>query len=88
MSDDWLEGDGGEAVRKDQFNQAREFAQRYLVFAETARGRDIMEHWEETILNRATPVNAPLQEYVRDEAQRDLIRGIKRQITLARQEPK
>lgn len=83
---DWLEGNSDDE-RENRLDQAREFAKLYLIFEETARGREIMEHWEKTILMRTTPPSATVQEYAWNEAQRELVQGIKRQIDLAKEVP-
>lgn len=79
---DWLEGDA-DLQREDMRAKAVEFAKLYEVFVNTARGKELLEHWERTILEKSTPVESSLQRYVSDESVRDFIRGIRRQIQLA-----
>ncbi len=73
-----------EEREKREENQMR-FAQRYLVFETNEQARAIMEYWEETFVNRPTPVEAPIQVYAADQALRSLVIGIKRQIKLAKE---
>lgn len=82
---DWFEGEA-EKAQEEQKAKAISFAQIYLVFVNNPRAKELLEHWEATLVNKQTPVSAPLQVYAADEAVRDFIRGIRRQIALA-QEP-
>ena len=81
---DWLEGDPAQQ-RAEQRVQAIAHAQLYLVFVDAPRGRELLESWEELIVNVKTPVESSIQKYAADEAVRDFIRGIRRQIKLAQE---
>ena len=81
---DWLEGDI-EQKRAEQHAQAVEFAKTYEIFVDTPRGQELLRVWEESILNLSTPIDSSVQKYAADEAVRDFIRGIKRQIKLAQE---
>lgn len=83
MSQDWLDSDEEKIARAEQVAKAREFAQNYLVFEQDGRARALLEHWEQTLLGKRTPVNATIQEYAAAEAVRAFVAGIKHQIALA-----
>lgn len=59
------------------------FAQKYLVFKQEPRARDLLAHW--TTLARRTPVarTASVQEYSAHNAFREFIEGIHAQIEIA-----
>lgn len=82
---DWLEGDP-EQHREEMRSKAMEFAKLYEVFINTAQGRELLEHWEKTILDMSTPVESSLQRYANDEGVREFIRGIRRQLRLAQEQ--
>ena len=81
---DWLEGDAQEAQEK-QKELAIELAQIYLVFTDTPRAKQVLEFWEATLVNKQTPTDSSLQVYAADEAVRDFVRGIRRQIKMAQE---
>lgn len=64
--------------------KAIEFARNYEVFVNDPRGRELLEHWNKTLLRKRTPANSSLQQYAFDEATRAFIHGIHDQIELAR----
>lgn len=69
------------AVAKvERARQARDFAQLYRVFTDDERGRQLLAHWDEALLNRRVPVNALIQEYAAVEAVRDFVATIHREI--------
>ena len=81
---DWLEGDI-DAVKAKQRDQALEVAETYLVFADTPRAIRLLELWEENLVNKQTPVDSSVQRYAADEAVRDFVRGIRRQIKMVQE---
>lgn len=83
MSDegDWLTGETDQARAALQ-QKAVEEAQIYLLFTEE-RGRELLRRWDERLMNVRTPVESSIQKYAADEAVRDFVRGIHRQIELA-----
>lgn len=81
---DWLD-DNGSAARAAQQAKAVDFAQNYLVFEQDSRARALLEHWEQAVLRKRTPVDATHQRYAADEAVRAFVAGIREQISLARQ---
>lgn len=81
---DWLEGESDQ-IKEEQKVQALEVAQTYLVFADTPRAKYLLEFWEENLVNKQTPVDSSIQRYAADEAVRDFVRGIRRQIAMAQE---
>jgi hypothetical protein len=81
-----LEGVSDEA-RKEQYNKAIEFARMYQVFETDERGKALYEHWRKTILERPTPTESSLQRYAADNAMREFVINIGRQIALAKEQP-
>ncbi len=82
---DWFEGN----VKKDRLelhNRALERARLYNVFVDTPRAVELLRHWEESLVEKKTPVESSLQRYAADESVRDFVRGIKRQIKMAQEE--
>ena len=80
--DDWLFPQA-EQQKKDQEEKGLVFAQRYLVFKQEPRARELLAHW--TALARKTPVarNASVQEYAAHNAFREFVEGIHAQIEFA-----
>lgn len=69
-----------EALRK----AGLEFAQQYaVVFLHNQIGAALLKHWDESLANKRTPVNAPITEYAANEAVRAFIQGIHSQIKIA-----
>lgn len=63
---------------------ALDFANMYVVlFVHNTIGVQLLKHWEDSLMNKRTPVNAPLTEYAANEAVRAFIAGIKGQIKIA-----
>ncbi len=81
---DWFEGDVKQS-REEMRAKAVELAKLYDIFVDTPRGQELLKHWEKTILNLSTPVESSHQRYAAEEAVRDFVRGIKRQIKLAQE---
>lgn len=79
---DWLEGNV-EEKREEQRVKQIQFAKLYEVFVNTARGRELLEYWERTILDVDTPIDSSLQRYANDEGVRRFIRSIRQQIRIA-----
>ncbi len=68
----------------DRRAKAVTFAQNYVaLFVHNPVGAEILRHWDETLLRKRVPVNAPHTEYAFVEAQRALVQGIHDQIRLA-----
>ena len=82
---DWFEGNV-EKERGELRNKGLERARLYNVFVDTPRAVELLRHWEETLVEKQTPVESTLQRYAADEAVRDFVRGIKRQIKMAQEE--
>lgn len=65
-------------------NAALEFSNMYAVlFVHNPLGVRLLKHWDDTLLNKRTPVNAPHTEYAANEAVRALVAGIHREIKIA-----
>lgn len=61
-----------------------EFAMLYVdAFVHNPAGRQLLAHWEETILRHRTPCNAHQNEYVWAEARRQFVQAIREQIATA-----
>ena len=82
MEVDWL-NEGAQEARQEAKQLEIEFARNYEIFTNDPRGRAILEHWNKTMLMKATPAEAPIQAYAYDEAVRNFIRKIHRQIEIA-----
>lgn len=64
---------------------ALEFAQQYAaVFVHNPVGAALLRHWDETLLRKRVPMNAPHTEYAAVEAQRAFVAGIYDQIRIAK----
>jgi hypothetical protein len=88
--EDWLDGDVRDAevvpVPEGHRKAAVEFAQIYRVFSDDERGRALLEHWVKTIEAHDVSPSASVQEYAYWEGRRQFVRGIQRQIELAKTE--
>ena len=82
--DDWLEGDR-EEKQEALKAQALETAQLYLVFEEAPRAVQLLQMWEERLIEVETPDESSLQKFAADNALRRFVVGIKRQIKLAKE---
>ena len=78
---DWLEGDT-EQLKAEQKILALEAAQLYEVFVQDPRAKQLLADWEEKHLRTTTPVESSVQRYAYDEAQREFVRGITRNVKL------
>lgn len=79
---DWLFPEA-EKQKAAQEEKGLIFAQKYLVFQQEPRARELLAHW--TSLARRTPVprNASVQEYAAANAFREFIEGLHSQIEFA-----
>lgn len=59
------------------------FANKYMIFTSSDDGKDLLAHWEETLMNKRTPIGASINEYAANEALRAFVAGIKAQIKIA-----
>lgn len=59
------------------------WAQKYLVFVQDPRARELLEHWTKTERRRSLPPNASAQEYAYYNARRDIFEGIHAEIEFA-----
>lgn len=73
------------ATQATQRDLALEVAQLYRVFEQEPRAKRLLEIWERATILRDTPAEASLQRYAADEALRQFVRGIRRQIELSAQ---
>jgi hypothetical protein len=79
--DDWLEEHHGtSAANKANSGSALLFAQKYLVFEQDGRAKELLAHWDATILRRKIGDSATHSQYA---AVREFIQGIKDQIVFA-----
>ena len=81
--DDWLFQD--DERKQKQRKAGEEIAALYRVFVDEPRARKLLELWEERSLRKRTPPGSSHEEYARDEAIRDFVDGIHRQVELAKQ---
>lgn len=91
MSGDWLSADDPRdipAVNPQEVvrQKAIEHAQLFLVFEQDARGAALLKQWIEGVEARDTPPNASHAEYAYWEGRRAFVRGIQRQVQLAKTE--
>ncbi len=76
--------DLSDEVRETQRESAVDYAKLYLAaFVHNPSGVRLLAEWEERVLRKPTPVNAPHTEYAANEAVRQFVLGIKQQIALA-----
>lgn len=81
---DWMEAmDENVRVDPEQKDAAVAFAQNYLVFADDARGRALLQHWQEMLSRKRVGPGASIQEFAYAEAQRAFILGIEEQLRFA-----
>jgi hypothetical protein len=82
MTDDFL--DISDSVREQNRESAVEYAKLYLAtFVHNPAGARLLSEWEQRILRKPTPINAPHTEYAANEAVRQFILGIQEQLRLA-----
>ena len=87
----WLDTDPRDAIdpaaAEAQRAAAVDFARLYdAAFVKNSAGAQILEHWVKTIEQRDVPPTASHAEYAHWESRRSFVRGIQRQIELARTE--
>lgn len=83
---DWMEAmDESVHVDPGQKDAAVAFSQNYLIFADDARGRALLQHWQETLSRKRVGPAASIQEFAYAEAQRAFILGIEEQLRFAQQ---
>lgn len=59
------------------------FAQKYLVFQQDPRARELLEYWSKIARRERIPTNASLGEYAARNAFREFIEGVHAQIEFA-----
>lgn len=80
----FLDIDQTETAARARAEQELEFAKLYVdCFVHNPAGRQLLEHWDDTLLRYRVPVNASLNEYVAVEARRAFVQQIKDQIRMA-----
>mgnify|MGYP000876534607 CR=1 FL=1 len=82
---DWLDSEAIDAARGELAEKRLEFARNYLVFDTDSRAKALLDHWEQHVLRKRTPVGASLQQYAADEAVRAFVGGILEQLRIARE---
>jgi len=80
--DDFLDLSSDKA-REEAANAALEVASLYVVFVTDDRAKKLLAMWDDALLRRRTPVNAPHTEYAANEALRTFVAGIHDQIRIA-----
>ena len=75
---------GGKDQREANVAEGRRIASLYTVFETDDRARELLQLWDETLLNKRTATNAPHTEYAANEALRAFVHGIHVQIKLAK----
>lgn len=84
MTDDFL--DTGSS-REEQRVKAVDYAKLYVyTFVDNPAGAELLKAWEERIVRKPTPINAPHTEYAAAEALRQFVNGIVQQIKVAQTE--
>ena len=82
--DDWLDS-GGTSVSPEQKAAGLEVARMYHeCFVMSPAGSKLLQMWTERDFNEPVPVDASINRYAAVEARRAFIRGIHRQIPLAK----
>lgn len=59
------------------------FAQKYLVFVQDPRARELLDHWTKTARRQTLPPGASVQEYAYFNARREIFEAIHAQIEFA-----
>lgn len=78
--------DIGADARRENRVKAVEFASLYVsAFVNNPAGAQLLRHWTETLARKRTPVNATIQEYAANEANRAFVESIHDQIRLAKE---
>lgn len=79
---DWLFPKAGEQ-KAAQEEKGLAFAQKYLVFLQDPRARELLEYWASIARRKRIPANASVGEYAAHNAFREFIEGIHAQIEFA-----
>lgn len=74
-------------IREEQRVKAVDYAKLYVyTFVDNPAGAQLLKEWDERLVRKPTPVNAPHTEYAAAEALRQFVNGIIQQIKLAQTE--
>lgn len=79
---DWLFPKAGEQ-KVAQEEKGLVFAQRYLVFKQDPRARELLEHWTKTVRQQMLAPGASVQEYAYYNARREFVESIWAQLAFA-----
>ena len=79
---DWLFPQA-EKQKADQEEKGLVFAQKYLVFKQDPRARDLLAHWTALARRQRIAASATVQEYAAHNAFREMVEGIHAQIEIA-----
>ena len=79
---DWLFPQA-EQKKAEQEEKSFVFAQKYLVFKQEPRARDLLAHWTVLARRQRVAANATVQEYAAHNAFREMVEGIHAQIEIA-----
>jgi hypothetical protein len=80
---DWL-WPTAEQEKEKATENALVFAQKYLVFEQDPRARDLLAYWTGIARRKRIHANATVQEYAAHNAFREMIEGIHAQIEFAK----
>lgn len=80
--DDWL-FPNAEQQKADLEEKGLVFAQKYLVFKQDPRARELLEHWTKIVRQQTITPSATAQEYAYFNARREFIELIHVQIAFA-----
>lgn len=87
MAEDWLDETALESERAQAEQKFLDVSRLYLVFETHPIAKQLLEMWTEACLKKRTPVESSLTRYAADEAVRDFVAGIHRQIAKAKEAP-
>lgn len=79
---DWL-FPAADKQRAAQEEKGLVFAQKYLVFLQDPRARELLEYWSGIARRKRIPANASVGEYAAHNAFREFIEGVHAQIEFA-----
>lgn len=79
---DWLFPDA-KGQKAAQEEKGLVFAQKYLVFVQDPRARELLDHWTKTARRQTLPPSASVQEYAYFNARREIFEAIHAQIEFA-----
>ena len=79
---DWLFPEA-EQQKAEREEKGLVFAQKYLVFKQDPRARELLEHWTQMARRQTIPPNASAQEYAYFNARREFFELIHAQIEFA-----